>query len=64
MNCRPLAPFQSSACFAFTATKAAVLRPATLPGPVPDAPFGIFLLEIAAVAGACQSGEFCAQPLA
>jgi len=31
--------------------------------PVPDAPSGTFLPEIATVAGACQSGEFCAQPL-
>ena len=34
-----------------------------MPGPVPDAPFGTFLPEIATVARACQSGEFCAQPL-
>ena len=38
-------------------------RPATLPGPVPGTPFGTFVLEIATVARACQSGEFCAQPL-
>ena len=63
MKCLPLAPFQSSACSAFTATKDTLYRPAILPGPVPDAPSGTFLPEIATVAGACQSGEFCAQPL-
>jgi hypothetical protein len=40
MKCRPLAPFQSWACSAFTATKATLHRP-TLPGPVPDAPSGL-----------------------
>jgi hypothetical protein len=30
---------------------------------VPDTPFGTFVLEIATVARACQSGEFYAQPL-
>jgi hypothetical protein len=60
---RPLGPFQASACSAFTATKDTLYRPATLPGPVPDARFGTFLLEIATIAGASQSGEFCAQPL-
>jgi hypothetical protein len=38
-------------------------RPATLPGPVPGTPFGTSVLEIATVARACQSGEFCVQPL-
>jgi hypothetical protein len=28
-----------------------------MPGPVPDTPFGTFLLEIATVARACQSAE-------
>jgi hypothetical protein len=28
-----------------------------------DAPSGTLLPEIATVAAACQSGEFCAQPL-
>ena len=63
MKCLPLAPFQSPACSAFTATKDTLYRPAILAGPVPGAPSGTFLPEIATVAGACQSGEFCAQRL-
>jgi hypothetical protein len=35
-----------------------------MPGPVPGTSFGTFVLEIATVARACQSREFCAQPLA
>jgi hypothetical protein len=46
MNSRPLAPFQSWACSAFTATKATLHRP-NLPGPMPDAPFGTFVPKIA-----------------
>jgi hypothetical protein len=57
MNCRPLAPFQSSACSAFTATKPTLHRPAARPGSVPDAPFGTFLPEIAT---AYRSGVLCA----
>jgi hypothetical protein len=45
MKCRPLGPFQSSACSEFTATKATLHR-RNLPGPVPDAPFGTFLLPV------------------
>jgi len=37
--------------------------PPTAAGAAPDAPSSTFLLEIATVAGPCQSGEFCAQPL-
>jgi hypothetical protein len=59
MNSRPLAPFQSSACSTFTATTT-TLYPPSLPGQAPDAPY---LLKIA-TALRCQSGEFCAQPLA
>ena len=44
MKCLPLAPFQSSACSAFTATKDTLYRPAILPGPVPDAPSGTFVM--------------------
>ena len=57
MKCRPLAPFQSSACSAFTGTKETLHRPRNLPGPVPDAPSGTLVPEIATVAGLARAGS-------